>query len=115
MYFNTIATNQLWTLYFIIYITVVSIVIANVFVGLFLADIDQLSQQQSHDDIIHASVKQKSFQSYAAHKLNQLHYKIGGNEHENELMRRQVRHIEFILQQHQQMKHQDGLTSSYSE
>merc|ERR1719361_412905 len=42
MYTNTIATNDGAALYFIIYIMMVSIIIANVFVSLLLANVDEL-------------------------------------------------------------------------
>ena len=102
MYYNVIGTKQFYSLYFIIYITFVSIIIANVFVGLFLADIDELTQQQSKDEIEHHAInKTKSFEAYAYQKKNKLYYKIDINKHENHLMEQQIHHIDNILyQQH---------------
>merc|ERR1712228_346144 len=99
MYQNVIATQQIAALYFIVYITVVSIIIANVFVGLFLADVDDLTQQQSHDDIIQHSIKSKSFRPYAYKKMSKLKYQIGVNEHQNHLLNKQIERIQNILHQ----------------
>eukprot|EP01083_Nonionella_stella_P165658 551634_1 len=114
MYFNTIGTNQFNSLYFIIYITVCSLIIANVFVGLFLADIDELTQQQSHDEIIkHSTIKSKSFQVYAKQKLNKLFYQIEQNQTQNELMTEQIQHINAILLKQRIQHHRHNSLSSF--
>ena len=108
MYLNVIATQQIASLYFIVYITVVSIIIANVFVGLFLADVDDLTQQQSHNDIIQHSIKSKSFRPYAYKKMAKLRYQIGVNEHQNHLLQKQINRIQDILYQQSVMRQQNG-------
>lgn len=98
MYFNTIATTQFYSLYFILYITAVSIIIANVLVGLFLADIDEIRKQQSMDELMQFSTKNKlEFQQFANQKLNKLYYQIDENEQENQMLTQQIEHIKDIL------------------
>jgi len=97
MYSNTIATEQWGCLYFIVYILVVAIIIANIFVGLLLANIDELQQQQSHDEIIQHSIKSKSFEVYAHQKKQMLQWSILNNLRQNDLMKKQMVEINDIL------------------
>eukprot|EP01083_Nonionella_stella_P070848 189819_1 len=101
MYFNVIATHPGAALYFIAYITAVTIIISNVFVGLFLSQIDELSTQQANDDIALASqAKTESFEKYAMHKLNLLNYKIKQNQKKTQKMQKQIDQIEVLLYHH---------------
>merc|ERR1711994_666780 len=97
-YVNTIATQCVpWAIYFIVYIAVVSIIIANVFVGLLLADIDKLDQEQSRDEIVQHSLKSKSFEEYAREKTEALRYQLKAHDHEKELIIKQIVQIDAIL------------------
>jgi len=108
MYTNTIATTSWGSLYFIFYIGMVAIIIANIFVGLLLANIDELQQQQSHDEIIQHSIKSKSFEVYAHQKRETLKWSILNNLRQNDLMRKQIREINDILKRQQEIKEERG-------
>lgn len=104
MYTNTIATNAWGSMYFIVYILMVAIIIANIFVGLLLANIDELQQQQSHDEIIQHSIKSKSFEVYAHQKKESLRWCIQNNQRQNDLMRKQMVEIDDILKRQQAVR-----------
>eukprot|EP01084_Bolivina_argentea_P246427 412414_1 len=102
MYLNAIATSFIATIYFIIYITVVTIIISNVFVGLFLAGIDDLEMEQSEMKALEKCMKSnKSFKKYAVGKLKMLKYRLSSHKDEIRKTKQQIKHLSFLLKQHQ--------------
>ena len=100
LYYNVIATHQAASFYFIGYITAVTIIISNVFVGLFLADIDELTTEQQNDEILQNSQLSQSFEKYANYKLNLLNYQLKMDNIRRERMQKQVDQIELLLYHH---------------
>ena len=105
MYLNIIATNSFFSsIYFIIYITVVTIIISNVFIGLFLSGIDDLEMQQSQMKIFEKCIKSndhKAFSKYAISKLKILNYKLSSHQEQVIQTKKQIKNISFLLKQHQ--------------
>merc|ERR1712176_1363309 len=54
MYLNVIATRIEYSLYFILYIVIVTLIISNIFVGLFLSEIEGLDAKQSESELMHS-------------------------------------------------------------
>ena len=52
MYLNMIATRIEYSAYFILYIIFVTLIISNIFVGLFLSEIEELDNEQSQDELL---------------------------------------------------------------
>jgi len=100
MYYNVIATHPLTAFYFVFFIFAVTIIISNVFVGLFLADIDELTVEQQNDEILQNSHKTQSFEKYANYKLNLLQYQIKMDDIRREKMQKQADQIELLLYHH---------------
>merc|ERR1712129_599453 len=73
MYYNVMSTSLIFSSYFIMYISFVTIIIANVFVGLFLADIDALKSKQDDEQVMTEYVKKSGrFKNYAKDKLKEI-------------------------------------------
>ena len=103
MYTNTIATTKWATLYFIVYIMFVSIIITNIFVGLLLANVDELQEKQIHDEIAHRSIKTKSFKKFAKKKQEMLKYQIENHLDQAEALKKELGHIKKILERQKRL------------
>ena len=62
MYLHMIATRVEYSLYFLLYIIIVTLIISNIFIGLFLSEIEDLSEEQAQDEFLSESVYE--FQQY---------------------------------------------------
>merc|ERR1712228_870064 len=83
--------------YFIVYILIVTIIISNVFVGLFLSDVDELKKQQSDDEVKKKFNKSKNFKSYALNKLEKLNYQLNKLRNQEVKMKKQIMQIQNLL------------------
>ena len=54
MYLNIIATRIEYSVYFIAYIVIVTLIISNIFVGLFLSEIEGLDNKQTESKLMHS-------------------------------------------------------------
>merc|ERR1711908_169899 len=54
MYLNIIATRIEYCVYFMAYIAIVTLIISNIFVGLFLSEIEGLDNKQAESKLMHS-------------------------------------------------------------
>eukprot|EP01083_Nonionella_stella_P015704 43936_1 len=99
MYYNIIATTDVHYIYFVSYFTVVSLIAVNIFVGLFLADIDEFTQQQSYDALMQNS-ESNSTKLKIVQKINSLKYWIDQNNAENDTIKEQIQNLKNVLETH---------------
>eukprot|EP01083_Nonionella_stella_P239003 837014_1 len=97
MYNNVIRSNVLYSIYFIVYILIVTIIISNVFVGLFLSDVDELKKSQVDDELKKKFNKSKNFKQYALNKLEKLNYQLNKLKNHEMKMKKQMRKIQQLL------------------
>eukprot|EP01083_Nonionella_stella_P014074 39554_1 len=108
MYLNVIASTSFASAaYFMIYITVVTLIISNIFVGLFLAGIDDLQMEEAAPTALKALQKanQKSsaaFHKYAIQQIQLLKFKLSQSKDQMTKTKQQIKLISFLLKQHQQ-------------
>jgi len=103
MYLQMISEGLLLSVYFIVYILIVTIIISNVFVGLFLSDVDELKKQQSDDEVKKKFNKSKNFNQYAVNKLEKLNYQLNKIRVQEVKMKKQIVQIQNLLYQKQQI------------
>merc|ERR550525_1342454 len=111
MYTNALGTSEFCTVYFILYIMAVSIIIANIFVGLLLANVDELQEKQIHDEISHRSIKTKSFEKFAKSKQELLKYRIENHQDQVEVLQEQLVHIQDILERQSMIRQQRNMAN----
>ncbi len=100
-----ITKSYIHCVYFIIFVTVVSIIISNIFVGLFLVCIDDLDMEQSEMKALDKCIKSnKSFPKYAIQQLKILKYKLLQNNNQRKKTKQQIKHIEFLFKHSQKRK-----------
>merc|ERR1712039_894409 len=80
-----------------VYILIVTIIISNVFVGLFLSDVDELKKQQSDDEVKKKFNKSKNFNQYAVNKLEKLNYQLNKLRVHEVKMKKQILQIQNLL------------------
>merc|ERR1712113_799695 len=89
----------------------VSIIIANIFVGLLLANVDELQEKQIHDEISHRSIKSKSFEKFAKNKQELLKYRIENCQDQEEVLQEQLVHIQDILERQSMIRQQRNMAN----
>ena len=98
MYLHMIAQTLVLSIYFIIYIMIVTIIISNVFVGLFLSDVDELKKMQTDDELKKKFNKSKNFKAYAINQLEKLNYQLNKTKAHQIKMEKQIREIVKMLE-----------------
>eukprot|EP01084_Bolivina_argentea_P196342 336592_1 len=113
MYYNVMSTSLIFSSYFIFYIGCVTIIIANVFVGLFLADIDELKTKQDTDHgLVQFQKSSTKFKTYAKNKLKELHFEMQQIEDKRRSKLKQIETFNRLLLQLKQDKNKVQLTQS---
>merc|ERR1712233_85893 len=73
MYLNIIATRIEYSLYFIGYIIIVTLIISNIFIGLFLSEIEELDNKQTESLLMHSWMESHyNFQQIAQKRKTEL-------------------------------------------
>eukprot|EP00484_Ammonia_sp_Unknown_P014808 CAMPEP_0197073368 /NCGR_PEP_ID=MMETSP1384-20130603/210571_1 /TAXON_ID=29189 /ORGANISM="Ammonia sp." /LENGTH=348 /DNA_ID=CAMNT_0042512205 /DNA_START=1 /DNA_END=1047 /DNA_ORIENTATION=- len=116
MYLNMIATKVQNAAYFIIYIIFVTLIISNIFVGLFLSEIEELDSKQSEDQLLTQYRQQNRNWSKAAitrkrllvNKLNTLKNQMQDTE-------KQIQRINHLLDKQSKSKSKRKLSANNNE
>eukprot|EP01083_Nonionella_stella_P235708 828482_1 len=99
MYLHMIATRVEYCAYFVVYIVVVTLIISNIFIGLFLSEIEDLDNQQTHDEFINQWIDTSSRDSkiVAAKRRNKLLNQLNQLKQAIKTTHKQIQKIDKIF------------------
>ncbi len=97
MYLHVLSTNLVYSVYFLFYILIVTIIISNLFVGLFLSNVDELKKQSTDDELKKKFNKSKNFKHYALNKLDTLQFQLNKIQLREKKMKKEIGTIRALL------------------
>lgn len=97
MYLNMIATRVEYALYFIVYIVFATLIISNVFIGLFLSEIEDLDQEYQQDEFLSEWMDSLDSTKIAQQRKNKLINELNTLKQSIKQTQKQINKVNKIL------------------